>query len=274
MKEFISGRFTTVQLIKLSSDDTMFVLKRVCKKNTDDTANEVLIHKHVGNDEKNLVPLLHSSDTECFSYLNLPYYSGGDLYSLVSGKKFGIEKIPKMVRDVLTGLFVLHKKGVVHRDISLENIFYNKSKDTYVIGDFGVSKIIPRDKESSQFSRKHLREMVGKAYYRAPELLNENNEFVNYFSCDIWAFAFLLYASLTNSFPFYRAHSDDPAFVKVMNGKLKESMEECLLIDANLPISNKIFLKYFQIVESIFRCIDNSDDRPTPGMLLCEIDDL
>lgn len=297
MKEFISGRYTTVQLIKLCGDDTTFVLKRVCKKNTDDTSNEVLIHKHIGNQEKNLVPLLHSSDTECFSYLNLPYYSGGDLYSLVSNKKFSIERIPKMIHDVLTGLFILHSKGVVHRDISLENIFYDQKKDIFMIGDFGVSKIIAneplneKEKDSAAaavgaaadtdidtgagtFSHKHLREICGKAIYRAPELLIQSNEFVDYFACDIWAFAVLLYACLTHTFPFLQAHEDDPGFMKVKNGKLKELLEECVALDANLPITNKIFVKYFQIVENIFKCIDNPEDRPTPGMLLCEINDL
>ena len=44
--------------------------------------------------------------------------------------------------DICRALILCHRKGIIHRDIKPDNIFYNKDGN-YKLGDFGISKSLP-----------------------------------------------------------------------------------------------------------------------------------
>lgn len=58
-----------------------------------------------------------------------------DIYDMVMNE----DMIYKMLKDVSHGLYHVHKKGFIHRDIKRSNILYNKKKDKYCLCDFGIS---------------------------------------------------------------------------------------------------------------------------------------
>lgn len=46
----------------------------------------------------------------------------------------------RVLRDILKGLFAVHKKNYIHRDIKPENILYDNS--VFKIADFGLSNCL------------------------------------------------------------------------------------------------------------------------------------
>lgn len=45
------------------------------------------------------------------------------------------------MRDILSGLAILHESSILHRDIKSANIF--KSEGIYKLGDLNIAKICP-----------------------------------------------------------------------------------------------------------------------------------
>jgi serine/threonine protein kinase len=66
--------------------------------------------------------------------------AGGDLLNFVrKRKKLDEETSRVLFKQVIEGLGYIHSKGVLHRDIKLDNILLD-GKGNVKIADFGVSK--------------------------------------------------------------------------------------------------------------------------------------
>jgi serine/threonine protein kinase len=66
--------------------------------------------------------------------------AGGDLLNFVrKRKKLDEETARVLFKQVIEGLGYIHSKGVLHRDIKLDNILLD-GKGNVKIADFGVSK--------------------------------------------------------------------------------------------------------------------------------------
>lgn len=65
---------------------------------------------------------------------------GGDLFDLIAHKLHLDENtVARVLHKLLSVVAFLHEKGVVHRDLKLENVFLRKLDDenSVVVGDFG-----------------------------------------------------------------------------------------------------------------------------------------
>lgn len=88
---------------------------------------------------------------------------GGDLLTYVRRRRKLKEDIAKFLfRQIVLGLQYIHSKGVLHRDIKLDNILLTSEGDVKIC-DFGVSKLI---KNKSQIQT----EQCGTPAYIAPEV--------------------------------------------------------------------------------------------------------
>jgi serine/threonine protein kinase len=63
---------------------------------------------------------------------------------------------------MLLGVKYLHDRNILHRDLSINNVFLTKDGDVK-IGDFGSAKFM---------TRKNYKTITGTAHYMSPEILN------------------------------------------------------------------------------------------------------
>lgn len=127
--------------------------------------------------------------------------TGGELFDRLTGhSKKGFEEsfCARLVRDMLSSLCYLHGKGIVHRDLKLENfLFETTAADSPLkLIDFGLSKHYDE--------RENMHQVVGSAYYTAPEVLKGSYDQ----RCDVWSLGVIAYMLLSGSPPFYGPTSD------------------------------------------------------------------
>ena len=91
---------------------------------------------------QNIVRLYESFDTESHIVYVMEVCGGGDLLAYVRRRRKLKEGFAKFLfRQIILGLQYVHSKGVLHRDIKLDNILLT-SEGEVKICDFGVSKIV------------------------------------------------------------------------------------------------------------------------------------
>ena len=95
-------------------------------------------------------------------YLAMEFLPGGDL-ARHKGEVFAPERALEIVRQIASGLAVVHDKGMVHRDVKPANVLF-RADGTAVLTDFGVAKDLDIDSELTQFGV-----AVGSPAYSSPE---------------------------------------------------------------------------------------------------------
>lgn len=88
-----------------------------------------------------------------------PFVEDGDISH---DGAFSFDEICVLTKQLNEALHSIHEFGILHRDISPDNIF--KTTAGYILGDFGVAKIAEAGKVNA------TRIVVGKDGYTAPEL--------------------------------------------------------------------------------------------------------
>ena len=114
----------------------------------------------------------------------------------------------RLIIQALHGLEAIHRAGIIHRDISPENLMITREDDTVKIIDLGVAKV-----EDSDVSQTRTGIFVGKLRYAAPEQLGfmPEDERIDA-RTDVYATAMVLVELLTGRPP-YEAKSPHEYFI-------------------------------------------------------------
>mmetsp|Transcript_4440 Transcript_4440/g.11230 ORF Transcript_4440/g.11230 Transcript_4440/m.11230 type:complete len:412 (+) Transcript_4440:244-1479(+) len=184
----------------------------------------------------NVMPCWDLFKDETYIYLVMPFCSSGELFGYVDRNGRFEEPVAKFwFRQLLNGLYHLQKKGICHRDISLENVLVNENTKALVI-DLGMCIRIPYNSPKGcntayDASAQTLRKLMlpqgqcGKPNYISPEILQNTDPFDG-FAIDIWAAGIVLFIMLVGLPPFEWASSDDPRFRLICRGGLQQLVEQ------------------------------------------------
>lgn len=96
------------------------------------------------------------------------------------------KEIIKLAYEIGTALHRAHEKKLLHRDVKLENIFYDPKGKHYKLGDFGIAKMTDDGMASTVAFTKG---------YGAPEVVGSLDEKYDN-TADIYSFGILLYVLL------------------------------------------------------------------------------
>lgn len=183
-----------------------------------------------GLEHPNIVKLHEMIETPPYIGIILEYASGGELFDYILNHRYLKDNIArKLFAQLVSGVGYLHKKGIVHRDLKLENLLLDRNRNI-VITDFGFANTFdPRDElgediEKKLTDREFVRRMdlervqngsrrgdlmatsCGSPCYAAPELVVTDSLYTGR-KVDVWSCGVILYAMLAGYLPF----DDDPA---------------------------------------------------------------
>ena len=126
----------------------------------------------------------------------MEYCERGTLLNLLMTKNsLDIAQICIIFSETVSALICLHKQGIIHRDIKLENILLDRNGHVRV-SDFGLARTIPIDKKQRL---NQIMTICGSPMYASPEMVKRS-----YYDekTDIWSVGVVLYAMIYNTFPF------------------------------------------------------------------------
>lgn len=201
-----------------------------------------------GLEHPNIVKLHEMIETPPYIGIILEYASGGELFDYILNHRYLKDNTArKLFAQLVSGVGYLHKKGIVHRDLKLENLLLDRNRNI-VITDFGFANTFdPRDElgediEKKLTDREFVRRMdlervqngsrrgdlmatsCGSPCYAAPELVVTDSLYTGR-KVDVWSCGVILvrqisqlqvnvqsnpcfkYAMLAGYLPF----DDDPA---------------------------------------------------------------
>jgi len=193
-------------------------------------------------DHPNIVRLEEVYESHSEIYLVQELCLGGELFDRLDEQPnyhYTEAECARLVKQMLSAVRYLHSKGIIHRDLKLENfLFSSKAADSDLkMIDFGLSKHF-------RFGEVHT-EAVGTPYTVAPEvILGSYDE-----RCDIWAIGVISYLLLSGDPPFGGCGGPEPLT------KVRTNILECRYsfipeeIWAHVSDKGKDFVRHLLIVD-------------------------
>ena len=217
------------------------------EKNEFRLRREIDVLKIVKHD--NLLELYDVFETNDRIYLVTELVSGGTLFNWLEKQHFKVseENARAIVSDLARALQYLHARGIVHRDIKLENVLLTTTgKRIHAkLIDFGLSTFLGPGE--------HSEEPVGTLKYVSPEVISrlQYNEKV-----DSWSLGVVIYVLLHGTTPFF-GKTDEEVALRILKKRLsfdsdtwtdvsekaRDVVQKLLIRRANLRMSLKDLLQ-------------------------------
>lgn len=209
------GQFGTTRLAEHKAEKKTFACKSIakrkltCPEDIEDVQREVQIMHHLKGHE-NITYLQGAYEDKQAVHLVMDLCSGGELFDKIVAKgNYSESDAAALIRDIVKVVAHCHNLGVMHRDLKPENFLLESKADDARIKctDFGLSVFF---KPGQKF-----REVVGSAYYVAPEVLKQSYSV----EADIWSCGVILYILLSGVPPFW-GETEKQIFKAILEGKL------------------------------------------------------
>lgn len=184
--------------------------KMVLPVAVEDVNREVKILKALQGHE-NLVHFYNAFEDDDYVYIVMELCEGGELLDRILSKKdsrYSEKDAAVIVRQMLKVAAKCHLHGLVHRDMKPENFLFKSTKEDSPLKatDFGLSNFIRPGKQ--------FRDIVGSAYYVAPEVLKRKSGPES----DVWSIGVITYILLCGRRPFWDK-TEDGIFKEVLKNK-------------------------------------------------------
>ncbi|XP_023219491.1 serine/threonine-protein kinase PLK1-like [Centruroides sculpturatus] len=151
---------------------------------------EIELHRSLTH--KRIVRFHHFFEDDDHVYIVLEYCTRKSLVHVLKNRKLLTEpEVRYFMLQFLEGVDYIHRKGIIHRDLKLGNLFLTENMELK-IGDFGLATYYESEKNAKMT-------VCGTPNYIAPEVLNMEG---HYMETDIWAVGCIMYAMLVGQPPF------------------------------------------------------------------------
>lgn len=109
--------------------------------------------------------------------------------STIKKNEMSFEYVKTIMTGICNGVFWIHKNGIIHRDLNLNNILISSTdKTTPVIIDFGIAYQEPNNNDLETWNQKFTD--IATGFFKAPELLLSKRDYTN--KVDMWAIGIIL----------------------------------------------------------------------------------
>ena len=228
IKKIGEGAYGKIYKVKNKQSGDIRAMKQIMKSKIPDIKkfqNEIKILAMV--DHPNIVRLFEVIEDDKYFNLFQELCTGGELSARISRTQLKEKEIAKIFNQIMSAVAYCHEKGIVHRDLKLENIlFATESPDSPIkIIDFGFSVLLgknlnkDKDKENDgselkKYGFRRMKTKVGTLYYISPEIIKGNYDE----KCDIWACGVILYILLCG-FPPFNGQNDKEVYNNISQVK-------------------------------------------------------
>ncbi|XP_064486966.1 muscle M-line assembly protein unc-89-like isoform X2 [Ornithodoros turicata] len=210
LKVLGKGSFGKVLLAELKASRRYFAIKCLKKDVVleDDDVECTMVERRVlalGTQHPFLCKLFCTFQSESHLFFVMEFLNGGDLmFHIQQSGRFDQNRARFYAAEIVCALKFLHKRGIVYRDLKLDNLCIDAEGHVRII-DFGMCKL--------RVYRKLPRAFCGTPEYMAPEIIKglHYNQ-----SVDWWSFGILLYEMLIGQSPF-NGTDEDELFWSVCN---------------------------------------------------------
>ncbi|XWS29386.1 hypothetical protein CRYUN_Cryun24cG0025200 [Craigia yunnanensis] len=185
-KGVLKGQQVAVKVIPKAKMTTAIAIE--------DVRREVKILRALSG-HNNLVQFYDAYEDHDNVYIVMELCEGGELLDriLSRGGKYIEDDAKAVMIQIINVVAFFHLQGVVHRDLKPENfLFMSKDENSQLKAiDFGLSDFVKPDER--------LNDIVGSAYYVAPEVLHRSYST----EADVWSIGVIAYILLCGSRPFW-----------------------------------------------------------------------
>jgi len=209
IKKIGEGSYGKIYKVKNKQSGDIRAMKQIMKSkipNIEKFQNEMKILAMV--DHPNIVRLFEVIEDDKYFNLLQELCTGGELLTKIQTTQLKEKEIAKIFNQIMSAVAYCHEKGIVHRDLKLENIlFASEDPDSPIkIIDFGFSVLFGKNdinkvndnNDLKKYGFKRMKTKVGTLYYISPEIIKGNYDE----KCDIWACGVILYILLCGYPPF------------------------------------------------------------------------
>lgn len=207
-----NGHEVAIKVIRVSHDVTESSLTRFLEEHR-------LLMKI---NHPSIIRVLDIGGDDHTAFSVMEYMPGGDLKSRLHDK-ISVLDATRYVRQITQGLSILHKQGIIHRDIKPNNILF-RADGSLAIADLGIAKADDRN-----FNMTGEQEVIGTPLYLSPEQIRGKTITP---ASDLYALGIIFYQMLSGAHPFtknaasivdiltqhcYKEASDIPSIPKRLN---------------------------------------------------------
>ncbi|CAK8988445.1 Calcium/calmodulin-dependent protein kinase type 1 (CaM kinase I) (CaM-KI), partial [Durusdinium trenchii] len=161
-----------------------------------------------------ITPIMDVYEDKENLYFVLELMRGGDFFDYVAAHgRLSEQEAAVVIRKLCYALGALHRHGILHRDVKLENLLLHEQSEeekldmggnAFKLGDFGFASKID---QSDSFKNP-----AGTMGYVAPEILDERSYSP---ACDVWSAGVVMYILLAGHPPFPHKPGVDVASLSV-----------------------------------------------------------
>ena len=195
------GHFGKVLLAEHKETHDIFALKAIKKAMLldEEKIDTIFTERNIlcGCSHPFIVSMYFAFQSSKKFYIGLEYVTGGALFKFIQiGRKMEVDEVKFYAAEVVLAIQYLHSKGIVYRDLKLENVLL--CADGHIkLTDFGLSKELSIEKDGNVGTTSTF---CGTNEYIPPEMILDKSYGLE---IDWWTLGVFIYEFLFSKTPFY-----------------------------------------------------------------------